>query len=204
MAEQERRFPEALERVVGYFSHLPGIGKRTAERLALALMSWKEVDVAAFGDELAHLRGRVTSCPVCGNFSEAGRPCDICASPLRQRDLLCVVEQVSQILTIEKSGSYRGLYHVLGGKLSPLSGIGPDDLSIPALRKRVQEGAIREIVIATTPDVEGEATAHYLAGIFSPLGVTVSRIAAGVPVGADLSFADAASLASAINGRRRM
>ena len=116
------KYPEALDIAIDYFGHLPGIGKRTAERLGLALMSWKPEDVHAFGNVLSELRDKVTACPVCGNFAAAGQRCDICTSSARRQDLICVVEQVTQILTIEKSGCFDGLYHVLGGKLSPLSG----------------------------------------------------------------------------------
>ncbi|MBR0458639.1 MAG: recombination protein RecR [Victivallales bacterium] len=203
-ASLSSKYPEALDAAIGFFAHLPGIGKRTAERLGLALMSWKPDDVAAFAETLAELRQKVVSCPVCGNFAPAGQPCSICSSPARRHDIICVVEHVTQILTIEKSASFDGLYHVLGGKLSPLNGIGPEDLNIAKLEQRLQEHSVSELVIATTPDVEGEATAHYLAGLFQPRGILVSRIAAGVPVGADLSYADAATLASAISHRRKM
>ncbi|MBQ6472291.1 MAG: recombination protein RecR [Victivallales bacterium] len=195
-------YPEPLQRVLHHFSRLPGIGRRTAERLALALMSWKPQDVAQFAQELAALRDQVTRCPVCGNFSQDNAPCGICAAPERQRDIVCVVEQATQIVTFEKSGCFHGLYHVLNGKLAPLNGVGPDDLRIAELQQRVADGGIQELVIATTPDLEGEATAHYLAQLFENCNLTITRIAAGVPVGADLSFADAATLASALAGRR--
>lgn len=198
-----KSYPEALQRVMGYFAHLPGIGARTAERLSLALMTWKEEDVKNFGAQLSTLRQDIVACPVCGYFTTPGNPCKFCSSTERDRSIICVVEQVSQIHVIENSGSYQGLYHVLGGKISPMAGRGPADLKIEELRERLNDGEVKELLIALSPDVEGEATAHYLAQEFSSFGITISRIAAGVPVGADLTFADAATLASAISGRRK-
>ena len=196
-------YPQSLLRLIGFLSHLPGVGQRTAERLALALLAWPEEDLTEVGDALKHLRRDVRPCPACGNFSDGG-PCAICRSPGRQSDLICVVETAAQIPVFEKSGCYRGLYHVLGGRIAPLQGIGPEDLAIAALRQRLQTGGIREVILATSPDVEGEATASYLAAEFAALDVSLTRIASGVPVGADLSYADAATLASALGGRRAM
>lgn len=200
---EKTTYPDTLQHVISYFSHLPGIGRRTAERLGLALMSWRPEDVAGFGAEIGKLRSSVTGCAICGNYTEAGFPCGICSSENRQRGIICVVEQVSQIHVIEKSGCFHGLYHVLGGKLSPVNGIGPGDLRLKELAARLDAG-VSELLLAITPDVEGEATAHYIAHEFARPGLSISRIAAGVPVGADLAFADAATLASAISGRRVM
>ena len=199
-----KSYPIALQKVMAYLGHLPGIGGRTAERLGIALMSWSEEDVSGLGAAISELRGKVDFCPVCGNFTEPGSLCALCRSPGRRQDIICVVENVPQINVIEKSGSYDGLYHVLGGKLSPMSGIGPSALRIGELRTRLEQGAVKELLIALSPDVEGEATAHYLAGEFSDLGISISRIASGIPVGADLSFADSATLARAIAGRSIM
>ncbi len=198
-----KSYPDALQRVIAYLGHLPGVGGRTAERMALSLMSWQEGDLAGFGAQLSSLRKDVGFCPVCGYLTNGSQPCRFCSSPDRERSIICVVEQVTQVHTIENSGCFKGLYHVLGGKISPMKGRGPADLRIEELRERLADGEVKEILIALSPDVEGEATAHYLAQEFGGMGVMLSRIAAGVPVGSDLSFADAATMASAISGRRR-
>ena len=198
------QYPEQLRKVMAFLAHLPGVGTRTAERMAIAMMSWKAEDLAAFGSLLSSLRENVVFCPKCGNYMEQGGQCSICDDPARQQDIICVVEQVAQIIVIEKSGCFKGIYHVLGGKLSPMSGVGPEDLRIEQLRERLASGNVKELLIATTPDVEGEATANYLAQLFSSQDLLVSRIAAGIPVGADLAFADPATLASAISGRRKI
>ena len=171
--------------------------------MALSLMSWQEGDLAGFGAQLSSLRKEVGFCPVCGYLTNGTEPCRFCSSPDRERSIICVVEQVTQVHTIESSGCFKGLYHVLGGKISPMKGRGPADLRIEELRERLADGDVKEILIALSPDVEGEATAHYLAQEFGGMGVALTRIAAGVPVGSDLSFADAATMASAISGRRR-
>ena len=198
-----KSYPDALQRVIAYLGHLPGVGGRTAERMALSLMSWQEGDLAGFGAQLSSLRKEVGFCPVCGYLTNGTEPCRFCSSPDRERSIICVVEQVTQVHTIESSGCFKGLYHVLGGKISPMKGRGPADLRIEELRERLADGDVKEILIALSPDVEGEATAHYLAQEFGGMGVALTRIAAGVPVGSDLSFADAATMASAISGRRR-
>lgn len=196
-------YPEALQRVASYLRRLPGVGSRTAERHALALLNWPDEVLRNFGDELAHLHERVRFCRVCGNLSDQ-EECAICLSTARQRDVICVVEHAAQIPVIEASGFFHGLYHVLGGRIVPLEGKGPDDLRIEELRERLADGQVTELIIATSPDVEGEATAHFLAQEFSSLPLTVSRIAAGVPVGSDLSYADGATLAMAFGGRRSL
>ena len=198
-----KSYPEALQRLIAYFGHLPGIGRRTAERLALSLMSWKENELTGFGEQLANLRKDVGFCPICGYLTNGTEPCRFCSAPERDGSIICVVEQVTQVHTIENSGCFHGLYHILGGKISPMKGSGPSDLRIEELHSRLEDGKAKEILIALSPDVEGEATAHYLVQALSGMGVAFSRIAAGIPVGSDLSFADAATMASAISGRRR-
>jgi recombination protein RecR len=188
---------------VAYFKRLPGIGGRTASRLALALLDWPDELLETFGQELAALRENVKWCTTCGNLSDT-ETCRICRSPERDRTQICVVEVATQIPVFESSGSYRGLYHVLGGRLLPLEGIGPDELRVQELRDRLGSGEVQELILATSPDVEGEATAHYLAAEFAATGVQITRIAAGVPVGADLSYADAATMARALAGRRTL
>lgn len=195
--------PKPLQRLAEKLNRLPGIGKRTAERLSLALLEWPEEQLFALGEELQHLRQRIKSCACCGNYSESER-CPLCCSAQRQQNLICVVETASQIAVIENSNAYRGLYHVLGGKLSPLNGKGPADLRIEELRKRLQSTQVSELILATSPDMEGEATAHFLAEEFRSLPIQISRIASGIPAGADLSYADAATLSLAMNGRRKV
>ncbi len=195
--------PQALQKLSEKLSRLPGVGKRTAERLSLALLEWPEEQLSALGDDLQQLRQRIKPCTCCGNYSEQAL-CQICSAPNRRQDLICVVENASQIAVIENSNAYRGLYHVLGGKLSPLNGKGPADLRIEELRQRLSGGQVSELIIATSPDLEGEATAHFLAEEFRTLPVVISRIASGIPAGADLSYADAATLNLALNGRRKL
>ena len=197
------QYPQALQHVMSFFSRLPGVGRRSAERLALAMMAWPEQQTEQFGQALLELKNKVRPCAVCGNHAE-DELCAICQDPDRQRGVLCVVEQASQIIVLENSGSYKGLYHVLGGKLSPLSGKGPEELRIKELAVRLRQGEISEMIIATSPDVEGEATAHYLAQEFAALPMTITRIASGVPAGADLNFADAATITMALSGRHKL
>ena len=196
-------YPQSLQRLIGFLSRLPGIGRRTAERLALALLEWPAEDLAQLGQQLARLRQEVKTCTLCGNFSD-DELCSICRNPQRQTDTVCVVETAAQIPVFERSACFRGLYHVLGGRLAPLQGKGPEDLTIAALRQRLEQGGIAELILATSPDVEGEATACFLAAELAGFGVRITRIASGVPVGADLSYADAATLASAMGGRRAL
>ncbi|MBO7741516.1 MAG: recombination protein RecR [Victivallales bacterium] len=197
------KLPPTIERLIDRFSRLPGIGRRTAQRLALSVLNWSEQDLAAFGDDLTNLHRRVRRCSCCGNYTESDL-CVVCASPKRNRSVVCVVEQASQIAVFENSGSFDGLYHVLGGRLSPLSGTGPDALNIRQLQERVAAGGIQELILATSPDVEGEATANYLAGLFRDSGIEISRIASGLPAGADVGYADSATLSLALGGRRSM
>lgn len=196
-------YPKPIEALIAHLRRLPGIGRRTAERLALALLEWTEDELAAFGSDLAELRHRIRFCAVCGNLATGDR-CGICQSANRDQSVICVVENAPQIPVIEAAGCFHGLYHVLGGRIMPLEGKGPEDLRIEELRSRVEDGTVKELIIATSPDVEGEATAHFLADEFAHLPLTVTRIAAGVPVGADLSYADAATMAMAIGGRRSL
>ncbi len=197
----EVHWPPTLESLIRHYSRLPGIGRRTAQRLALATLSWNDVELSSFAEDLSQLHQRVKPCPECGNYTE-GELCAICASEQRSRVTICVVEQASQIAVFENAGCYNGLYHVLGGKLSPLSGISPADLRIEELRQRLTSGEVKELILATSPDVEGEATANYLAELFREFPITISRIAAGIPAGADVAYADAATLSLALGGRR--
>ena len=197
-------YPEALAALIAGLMRLPGIGRRTAERLALALLEWPEETLVDLGDRLRRLKHDVHPCAQCGNLSDQ-ELCAICRDPRRDAHVVCVVEEAVQIPPIERAGCFRGLYHVLGGRLMPLEGKGPHDLRIDELRRRLAAGGIAELIVATSSDVEGEATAAYLFEEFGRLpGVSLSRIAAGVPVGADLSYADSATIAMALRSRRSM
>ena len=191
----------AITRLVGEFSKLPGIGRKTAERLAYYIL--KEDD--SFGQNLARaikeVKEKIVFCSICGNMSEED-PCRICENHHRNKKLICVVEEAKDIWAIEKIGTYNGVYHVLMGALSPLDGIGPEKLRIQELLQRVQKEQAEEVIVATDPNVEGDATALYLSRLLNPLGVMVTRIASGLPVGGDLEYADSITLSKALMGRR--
>ncbi len=183
-------------------ARLPGIGKKTALRLTYFLLKRPPEEVRRLSQALEIVAERVHACAVCGNLTEAD-PCELCTNPRRDRSLICVVEEASDIGAIERSGEYRGLYHVLGGRLSPLEGIGPDELNVQALLGRLGNGtAVSEVIVATNPSVEGEATALYLQRLITPMGIRVTRLARGLPVGGDLEYADGVTIAQALSGRR--
>ncbi|MDZ7374008.1 MAG: recombination mediator RecR [candidate division KSB1 bacterium] len=190
----------AIERAIERLSRLPGIGRKTAQRLVFYLLRAPQDQVRELAQSLLELKERVRYCSVCFNLSEED-PCPICTDPQRDRSVVCVVEQANDVVALERTGQYRGLYHVLGGALSPLDGIGPDDLRVSELVSRLEGGEIREVIVATNPNTEGEATAVYLARLLKPLGVRLTRIARGIPMGSDLEFADEATLARALEGR---
>ena len=195
--------PEAVERLVTEFGRLPGIGPKTAQRLAFHCLRQPAEMTERLGAALERLHQQVRPCSRCFFIAE-GELCAICGDPGRDGSLLCVVEEPLDVVAVERSGEFRGLYHVLGGALSPMDGIGPDELRIAELERRVAAGGVREVVIATDPDVEGEATAFYLGERLSTLGVTVSRLAHGLPAGADLEYADELTVARALAGRRSL
>jgi recombination protein RecR len=190
---------ESVERLVSYLSQLPGIGRKTAQRLALHILRLPRADAESLAKAITDVIEKVRYCSVCCNITEAD-PCVICASPKRDRSMICVVEDPSDVLALEKTNEYKGLYHVLGGSLSPLDGIGPEDLKIKELLGRASDG-VDEVILAMNPNVEGEATTLYLTKLLKPLGVKVSRIARGLPIGGDLEFADEATLARALEDR---
>jgi len=196
-------YPQPLEELIRSLRRLPGIGARTAERLALALLEWPEADLQVLGQSLSTLRARLHPCTQCGNLADTPL-CLICANPQRQTDLICVVETAAQIPVVERCGSFRGLYHVLGGRLAPLDHRGPEQLRLAGLHQRLAAGNVREVILATSSDVEGEATAAYLAMDLQRPGLIISRIASGVPVGADIGFADPATIAIALRARRNL
>lgn len=192
--------PEPLAQLTSALNKLPGIGPRSAERLALHLVQSNPEFVQELARLLVTARQRVGSCSVCGALTER-QPCGICADPKRDSTQICVVERPVDILTLEKSAVYRGKFHVLGGKISPLNGIGPEDLRVADLQKRLSDEPIQEVIIALPSDVEGDATSMYLAKLLGPKGVKVSKIAHGLPVGSGLEFADELTLGRALEGR---
>lgn len=196
-------WPEALDELMQLLKNLPGIGKRSAERMALAMYRWDPQKLSALSQTLASLHDRIRPCPICGNLADAesGGLCSICASPLRSRSILCVVEEPQQVNVIEAAGVFKGLYHVLGGRIAPLEGKFPDSISIPRLEARLAEGEVKEVILALSQDIEGQATAFYLANRLKGRGLLVTRLSQGLPAGSDLSYADPATLAIALNDR---
>ena len=193
--------PEPIDALVAALGKLPGIGPRSAERLALHVVQSDPAAIADLARALVAARERVAACSNCGALTEQ-QPCSICTNPKREGALVCVVERPVDIISIEKSGTFRGRYHVLGGKISPLNGVGPEDLRIAALEARLPKESIQEVILALPSDVEGEATSFYLAKLITVNGVKVTRIAQGLPVGSGLEFADELTLSRAIEGRR--
>lgn len=194
-----------IERLTEELSRLPGIGRKTALRLVHHLMKGSREDTRRLARSLADLADKVRACDVCGNFSEH-ELCEICANPRRDRSVLCVVEEAYEVGVIERTGQYRGLFHVLGGRLSPLDGIGPEELNFATLLSRIDGsgGEIREVIVATNASVEGEATSVFLEQEIRPLGPRVTRLARGIPVGSDLEYVDGTTIAQALAGRREM
>jgi recombination protein RecR len=190
-----------LERLIQELARLPGIGRKSAQRLALHLLQVPQAEADALSQAIATLRQRVQLCTECFNLAE-GERCPICSDPRRDRSLVCVVEGPGDLLSLERTGAWRGLYHVLGGALAPLKDRGPDDLRIRELVERVRTGGVTEVVLATNPNVEGEATAVYLSRLLRPLSVQVTRLAQGLPAGGDLDYTDDLTLKRALDGRR--
>ena len=195
-------FPAPLEKLVEQFAKLPGIGGKSAQRLAFHVLSLPEEEAQAFADAIVSAKKNVTCCPICQNFTAGGGVCSICASPRRDAGVICVVADPRDVVAIERSREFNGHYHVLHGVISPMNHVGPDDLQIKSLVERVSKGDIREVIMATNPDTEGEATAMYIARLLRPFGVRVTRLAYGIPVGGHLEFADDATLMRALEGRR--
>ena len=195
--------PAAVERLAAEFGRLPGIGPKTAQRLTFHSMAATPESTERLAAALRDLHEGVRPCTRCFFIAE-GDLCAICANPSRDQTVMCVVEEPLDVLAVERSGEFGGVYHVLGGALSPIDGVGPDQLTIDALERRLDGGEVREVVIATDPDVEGEATAHYLGDRLAPRGIAVSRLAHGLPAGADLQYADEVTVARAFAGRRAL
>ena len=194
-------FPAALEKLVEQFARLPGIGGKSAQRLAFHVLSLSEEDAKEFADAILDAKRTVTCCPICRNLTDGG-VCSICASNKRDAAVICVVADPRDVVAIERAREFRGRYHVLHGVISPMNHVGPDDLEIKPLVERVSRGGVEEVIMATNPDTEGEATAMYIARLLRPFGVRVTRLAYGIPVGGHLEFADDATLMRALEGRR--
>src|SRR5213593_727703 len=192
-----------LEHLIEELVKLPSVGQKSAQRLALHLLRVSRDEALALAEAIRAVREHVSFCGVCGNFSELD-PCLMCRDEQRDAAVVCVVEQPGDVLAFERTGQYRGRYHVLGGALSPLDGTHPEDLRIAPLLERLRDGVVTEIILATNPNVAGEATALYLSRLLAPLGVRVTRIARGVPMGSDLEYSDQVTLARALSGRREI
>lgn len=196
-------FDGAIADLVTELGRLPGVGPKSAQRIAFHLLQADVDDVRRLSDAMLIVKEKVRFCIECGNVSEAEK-CRVCLDERRDRTIICVVEEPKDVIAVERTREYRGLYHVLGGAISPIDGIGPDDLRIKELMTRLSDGAVTETVIATDPNLEGEATATYLARLLSPFGLTVTRLASGLPVGGDLEYADEVTLGRAFAGRRQV
>src|SRR3989338_3703548 len=195
------KYPKTMDDLIRLFARFPGVGPRSAERMAFHLLQCAREETQRMAELIAKLRQTTRSCEICFNLSDQAR-CEICADPMRDQKVVCVVASPKDIIAIERGGSYRGAYHVLLGNISPLEGIGPKDLKIPELIHRIKQGEVRELILATGSNAEGETTSLYLVKLLTPLGPQVTRIAYGIPVGSNLEFADQASLNRAFEGRQ--
>jgi recombination protein RecR len=192
-----------VQDLIDELGRLPGVGPKSAQRIAFHLLQADQVDVRRLAQVLLEVKDKVRFCRTCFNVAEA-EECRICRDPRRDRSVLCVVEEPKDVVAVERTGEFRGRYHVLGGAISPIEGVGPDDLRVRELMTRLADGTVTELILATDPNLEGEATATYLARLMSTLGLAVSRLASGLPVGGDLEFADEVTLGRAFEGRRRI
>ena len=198
-----RTFPAALERLSEQFVRLPGIGSKTAQRLAFQVLSMPQEQAQEFADAILDAKRSIHTCPVCQNLTDE-EMCPICADETRDHSTICVVAEPRDVIAMERSREYTGVYHVLHGVISPLNHVGPDDIRIRELLARLQDGSVQEVIMATNPDTEGEATAMYLSRLLRPIGVKVTRLAYGIPVGSQLEYADEVTLLRALEGRREM
>jgi recombination protein RecR len=196
-------YAPSLARLIEELSKLPSVGPKTAQRLAYYMLSMASQDAEALAEAILEARRLIRHCSVCANITEAD-PCELCTNPQRDHSVICVVETPRDVAAMERTREFKGVYHVLQGAISPLDGIGPDDLRIAELLRRLADTAVREVIVATNPRVEGEATALYLSKVIKPLGIKVTRIAHGLPMGGDLEYADEVTLARAMEGRREL
>ncbi|SOD71829.1 DNA replication and repair protein RecR [Jatrophihabitans sp. GAS493] len=193
----------AVQDLIDELGRLPGVGPKSAQRIAFHLLAAEAADVDRLGSALRRVKEKVRFCRICGNVTEQ-EECRICRDERRDPSIICVVEEPKDVVVVERTREFRGRYHVLGGAISPIDGVGPDDLRIRELMVRLADGSVTELILATDPNLEGEATATYLARLVIPMGVTVSRLASGLPVGGDLEYADEVTLGRAFSGRRRV
>jgi recombination protein RecR len=196
-------YPEPISKLIDSFMKLPGIGPKTAARLAFFVLDMKEDIVLDFAKNLINAKRNLSYCAICGHITDKN-PCYICEDDHRDKTTICVVQDPKDVIAMEKMKEYNGLYHVLHGAISPMDGIGPEDINIPDLLKRLQDETVQEVILATNPNIEGEATAMYISRLLKPTGIKVTRIAHGLPVGGDLEYADEVTLSKAIEGRREL
>ncbi len=196
-------YPEPISKLIDSFMKLPGIGPKTAARLAFYVLDMKEDTVMEFSRALVDAKRKLTYCSVCGHITDTD-PCRICQDESRDQSMICVVQEPKDVIAMEKMRDYNGLYHVLHGAISPMDGIGPEDINIPDLLKRLQDETVQEVILATNPTIEGEATSMYISRLIKPSGIRTTRIAHGLPVGGDLEYADEVTLSKALEGRREL
>lgn len=196
-----RQYPKPLEILINELSKLPGIGGKTAQRLAFHILSLSDKEADQLANSILRAKKEMKYCSVCGNLTDTD-PCRICSDPARRQDVICVVESPRDVAAMERIREYNGQYHVLHGVISPMEGIGPEDINLKSLIARLQTSDVKELIIATNPNIEGEATAMYIARLIKPAGIRVSRIAHGIPVGGDLEYADEVTLLKSLEGRR--
>lgn len=198
-----RQYPKPLEILINELSKLPGIGGKTAQRLAFHILSLEDKEAEQLAGSILRAKREMRYCSVCGNLTDTD-PCRICSDPARRQDVICVVESPRDVAAMERIREYNGLYHVLHGVISPMEGIGPEDINLKSLIGRLQASDVKELIVATNPNIEGEATAMYIARLIKPAGIKVSRIAHGIPVGGDLEYADEVTLLKSLEGRRQL
>ena len=198
-----KQYPKPLARLIGELSKLPGIGYKSAQRLAFHILSYDDAEAKALADSITDAKRDMKYCSVCGNLTD-NDPCAICSDESRRRDVICVVESPRDVMAMERIKEFDGLYHVLNGVISPMEGIGPEDINLKSLIARLQSEDVRELIVATNPNIEGEATAMYIARLIKPAGIKVTRIAHGLPVGGDLEYAEEVTLLKAMEGRREL
>lgn len=193
-------YPAPISKLIDSFMKLPGIGPKTASRLAFHVLDMKEDDVMNFAKALVDVKRELTYCSVCGHITDSD-PCYICQDKTRDRSMICVVEETKDVIAMEKMREYKGMYHVLHGAISPMEGVGPEDINIPSLLNRLKDEEVTELILATNPNIEGESTAMYISRLVKPIGIKTTRLAHGLPVGGDLEYADEVTLSKAISGR---
>ena len=198
-----RQYPRPLSKMINEFNKLPGIGEKLAQRVAFHVLSLSDQEAEALADSIIQAKRSIKYCSVCGNLTEQD-PCQICQDKDRSQDVICVVESPKDVVAMEKVKEFHGLYHVLHGAISPMQGVGPEDINLKSLIVRLQDSNVQELIIATNPTIEGEATAMYIARLIKPSGIKVTRIANGIPIGGDLEYADEVTLLKALEGRREI